>query len=496
MSTWEEAMGGESGKLRANAVGAVGAAAIAMAFMGPATSVNFNTAPGAAQAGYGLPLGTLLALLICLALAFTIGSFSRRMPTAGFAYTFNTAAFGRAGGFISGWTLAFAYLAVGPMLFAALGSFGHSWLETNLSIDIPWWLLSLVVIGLVFTIGSRGLDRSAETAIVFLAIEVTVMTVLCITILVNAHHLSLAPFAPSSSLHGFTGIRFGMLWGVLMFVGFEMAATLGEETHDPRRGVPRALFIAVGTIGVFYVLASYCAAVGFGAGAGSRAFATNAAPWTTLADNNWGTSLAWIMTLVVIFSQFANSVAGSNGAVRILFSLGRERLLPSQLARTNASGSPIGAWTFFIALSTLITLALGFAMGPLNVYDWMGTLLGLGICLVYIAVNLALVVWMWRFSRQSFSWWKHGLIPIVASLLLTQPIWGQLHPYPPYPFSLVPPLLLTWIVGGIAYFLYLRSRAPHVIKGMGHVWVDAPDAPVDSTAQALATAASVGAVES
>jgi amino acid transporter len=465
----------KAGRLRPNAIGAVGAAAIAMAFMGPATSVNFNTAPGAAQAGYGLPLGTLLALIVCLALAFTIGSFSKRMPTAGFAYTFNTAAFGRGGGFLSGWLLAFAYLAVGPMLFAAIGSFGSSWLQANASVDIPWWILSGAAILIVFAIGAKGLERSATTAIIFLSIEVTVVTALCVTALVNAHHLSLSPFNPSSSLHGFTGIRFGMLWGILMFVGFEMAATLGEETENPRRGVPRALFVAVGLIGVFYVFASYTAATSFGSGAGSAAFAANATPWTTIADKNWGTSLAWILTLVVIFSQFANALAGSNGAVRMLYSLGRERLLPRGLARTNASGSPIGAWTFFIILSAIITFALGAAMGPLGLYDWMGTLLGLGICVVYMAVSLALVAWIWIHERAHFSWWKHGLIPIGCTLLLTQPIWGQIHPYPPYPYSLVPPLLVVWIVGGIGYFLYLRSHKPAIISGMGRVWVDSPE---------------------
>lgn len=87
------------GHLRRDAISALGAATIAMAFMGPATSVFFNTPPAAVHMGYGLPFGTLLALVVCLAVAGTIGGFSRRMPTAGFAYTFNTRAFGRGGGF-------------------------------------------------------------------------------------------------------------------------------------------------------------------------------------------------------------------------------------------------------------------------------------------------------------------------------------------------------------------------------------------------------------
>jgi amino acid transporter len=298
------------GHLRANAITALGAATIAMAFMGPATSVFFNTPLGAAHMGYGLPFGTLLALLVCLAVASTIGGFSRRMPTAGFAYTFNTRAFGRGGGFVSGWLLAFAYLAVGPMLFAALGSFGHDFLSQNLSITVPWWVISLVALAIVLFIGSRSLDRSVETAIVFLVLEVGVMLTLFVTVLVkHSASLSLAPFNPGNSLDGFSGIGYGMLWGVLMFVGFESAGTLGEETRGARRSIPIALFSAVGIIGVFYVLSSYAAAIGFGSGGGSHAFSADAAPFTTLADRNWGSSVAWIVSLTVINSQFANLIS-------------------------------------------------------------------------------------------------------------------------------------------------------------------------------------------
>jgi amino acid transporter len=441
------------GGLRKNAITALGAATIAMAFMGPATSVFFNTPLGAAHMGYGLPFGTLLALVVCLAVASTIGGFSRRMPTAGFAYTFNTRAFGRGGGFVSGWVLAFAYLAVGPMLFAALGSFGHDFLSANLSITVPWWVISLVALGIVLFIGSRSLDRSVETAIVFLVLEIGVMLTLFGTILVkHSHSLSLAPFSPGNSLDGFSGVGYGMLWGVLMFVGFESAGTLGEETRGARRSIPIALFAAVGIVGIFYVLSSYAAAIGFGSGAGSRGFAGDAAPFTTLADRNWGSSVAWIVSLTVLNSQFANLISGSNASVRMMFSLGRERLLPS-------------------------ALVLGAAMGPLNVYGFMGTVLGLGIVLIYISINVAFMRWMWVHERASFSVLKHAVVPTVASLLLLLPIWGQIHPYPAYPISLVPPIVGVLILSGIFYYLYLRARSPDIVAGMGRVWGDDGEPP-------------------
>lgn len=480
------------GHLRKDAITALGAATIAMAFMGPATSVFFNTPLGAAHMGYGLPFGTLLALIVCFSVAGTIGAFSRRMPTAGFAYTFNTRAFGKGGGFVSGWLLAFAYLAVGPMLFAALGSFGHDFLHDNLSITIPWWVISLVALGLVLFIGSLSLDRSVETAIVFLVLELTVMMALFVTVLAkHSGSLSLAPFNPGKSLDGFSGIGYGMLWGILMFVGFESAGTLGEETKGARRAVPIALFSAVVIIGVFYVLSSYVAAIGYGAG-GSKTFAGDSAPWTTLANKTWSSSVAWIVSLTVINSQFANIISGSNAAVRMIFSLGRERILPYGLSRTNRRGSPIAAWVAYIALSATLTLALGAAMGPLNVYGFMGTVLGLGIVIVYISINLAFVRWMWVHERSAFSPFKHGLIPVVTSVVLLLPIWGQIHPYPAYPISLVPPIVVALIASGLAYYLYLRRRAPQIVTGMGRVWEDGPDGTPQAQEPAIAPVAEVG----
>jgi amino acid transporter len=461
------------GGLRANAISGLGAATIAMAFMGPATSVFFNTPPAAVHMGYGLPFGTLLALVVCLAVAGTVGGFSRRMPAAGFAYTFNTRSFGRGGGFVSGWVLAVAYLAVGPMLFAAIGSFGHDFLSQNLSISVPWWVLSLMAVGIVLFIGSRSLDRSVETAVVFLVLEVSVMLALFVTILANhSHSLSLAPFNPGNSLSGFSGIGYGMLWGVLMFVGFESAGTLGEETKDARRAIPIALFSAVGIIGIFYVLSSYTAAIGFGSAAGSHALANDASPFNTLANKNWSSSVAWIVSLTVINSQFANVISGSNASVRMIFSLGRERLLPRILARTNAKGSPIAAWIAYASIATVLTLGLGAAMGPLGVYAFMGTALGLGIILIYISINLAFMRWMWVHERNNFSVLRHAVVPVIASLLLLLPIWGQIHPYPAYPISLVPPIVVLLILSGIFYYLYLRSRSPDIVAGMGRVWGD------------------------
>jgi amino acid transporter len=469
------------GRLRGGAIGGLGAAVLAMAFMGPATSVAFNTPPAAAKIGFALPFGILLAMLVCLIMASTIGAFSSKLPSAGFAYTFNTQAFGKGAGFTSGWILVLAYGAVGPMLFSAMGGFGNQFLVSQFKLNVPWWLISAVILAIIWFIGSLGVSSSAKTAMIFLTLEVGVLLGLFATIIGQggASGNTVAAFDPAHSLTGVSGIGFGMLWGILMFVGFESAGTLGEETRNPRRAVPRALFFAVLLIGIVYVLSGYAAAIGFGENH-VHALSTDASPWTTLATRFWGADGVWLITLTVLNSQFANVLSGSSAAVRIIFSFGREGIFIRRLGTTNRKDSPVMAWAAYILFSAVVTFALGAWITPFGAYDFLGSILGLGIIVLYILMNIGLITYFQRHYRSEFNPVRHGVLPILGSLLMLLPIYGQLWPVPPWPYNLVPYLILAWTLGGIGYFVYLARRRPAMVEAMGRVWEPDPGPAADA----------------
>ena len=71
-------------------------------------------------------------------------------------------------------------------------------------------------------------------------------------------------FDPNPSPDGFSGIMFGVLYGVLIFVGFETAANLAEETAEPKKSIPRAVLLSVVVVSVFYIIAAYVEVAGFG----------------------------------------------------------------------------------------------------------------------------------------------------------------------------------------------------------------------------------------
>ena len=463
------------GRLHKDAITVIGAVVLSMAFMGPATSVFFNTQPAAVGAGYALPLALLLALIVCVLVASAIGAFAQKIPTAGFAYTFNTHGFGKRGGFMSGWILAFAYAMVGPMLLSAIGELTSQFLQTQWKLNVPWWIFTVAFALILWGIGMLGISRSATTALVFLVLEVGVMLALFATIFAKggAQGVTFAPFNPANSFGGLSGLGIGLLWGILYFVGFESAGTLGEETRNARRSIPVALFTAVGVIGVYYVLSGWAAAIGFGQ-SHVNAFVSDGSPWITLTQTYWGPGLVWLVSLTALNSIFANLISGINATVRVLFSMGREGIIFRGLGQTSVRGNPSLALTAYMIFALAFALIGSALWTPLGAYGFFGTILGLGIVIIYILINLALIVFYRRDYPAEFSIVRHGILPVVASLLMLLPIYGLLWPVPAYPNNLVPYIMLAWIVLGIVYLYLMVRRRPEILDAMGRVMVEEP----------------------
>src|SRR5206468_6351120 len=108
---------------------------------------------------------------------------------------------------------------------------------------------------------------NARTQLVVGALTVAVIVVLdlIITAKGGANGHSLAPLGPGHTLKGgFGGIGFGLIFGVISYIGFETSAVLGEETRNPRRAIPTSIIIAVVFAIVFYVWTTYVYAIGVG----------------------------------------------------------------------------------------------------------------------------------------------------------------------------------------------------------------------------------------
>jgi len=136
----------------------------------------------------------------------------------------------------------------------------------------------------------------------------------------------------------------------------------------------------------------------------------------------------------------------------------------------------------------------GAGFGPLNVYVFLGTMLGLVFAGIYIAVNLACIGFFLRERRDEFNFIKHLIIPIVGVIAMIPAalavIGGLTIPIlnielPPYETALrfTAPIVGVWMLLGIIVYFVLRARNPEALARVGEVYggeAAPPDAaPVD-----------------
>lgn len=459
----------ETSHLKRNAVGLGGAVIMSAALMGPAVSVYFNPQVVAVGAGAATPFAFLVAMVIMLIVAGSIHQMAKALPSAGSFYTYVSRGIGPRSGFVTGGLMFVAYALLVPAELALIGYYTSD-LLAGYGIHISWILVSAVFTVLMIVLSLRGIAGSLRTAATLFGIEVGIIVLLSIIVLAQggAHGITFAPLNPASSPAGLSGIAMGLTFGILSFVGFEAATTLGEEVKDPRRNVPRAIILALVFVGVIYLFCTFAEMVGFGTDNVSK-LVGDGAPFTTLAR----TYAPWMQILVGlagISSIFAVTMNTNNGVVRIIFAMGREGLLPKQLGRVHpVRRTPTTAIWFVAIVSVVFTFGVGLLTGPFNAYVDLGSILTLAIIPVYILTAVACIRHFATARRAERSIVKHVIIPVLGILVLIIPIVGQLYPAPAMPLAVFPYLVVLFIVVMAIIAWRIGSRHPEALLRAGTV---------------------------
>jgi amino acid transporter len=460
-----------SSHLKKNAVGLGGAVIMSAALMGPAVSVYFNPQVVAAGAGVATPFVFVLALVIMLIVASSITEMSSVFPSAGSFYTYVSRGIGPRSGFVTGGLMFLAYALLVPAELALIG-FYTSGLLSGYGVQIPWEIISAVFTILMVLLSLRGISGSLKTAAVLFSVEVAVILLLSVIVLARggADGISFAPLNPASSPTGLSGIALGMTFGILSFVGFEAATTLGEEVRSPRRNVPRAILLSLVFVGLIYLFCTFAEMIGFGTNADAiKRLTADPAPFTTLAK----TYAPWLQVLVGlagISSIFAVTMNTNNSVVRIVFAMGREGLLPHRLGHVHPTRhTPTVAIWFVAIFATVLTFGVGLIAGPFNAYVYLGSILTLAIIPVYVLTAIACMRHFAGPGRARRSVLRHVVLPVLGIAVLAIPLVGQLYPVPAAPLNFFPYLVLLFIiVMAVVAFTIGRNR-PEVLRRAGTV---------------------------
>ncbi len=439
------------------------AIALSIGIMAPTAAMALNGSLAAATTGSAVPLAFLLATVAVALASFAFIQFSRYFAHSGSVYAFNGVALGSRVGFFSGWTLFGTYLAFTAASIAEVGNFAHTFLA-DLQVHIDWLPLALVAGVIIWFFAYADIRLSTRLTLLLEGISILLILVLTVIILSRggaSGHLSIQPFVPTDQ--PFSAVGLAAVFGFLSFAGFEGAATLGEETRNPRRSIPIAILTAVLGTGVLYVLITYAQTVGFGIDAnGVKTFASSTAPLGDLAQRYVGLVMAVLINVGATISAFASALGTANAGSRMLFSMGRDGFIHRRIGATSRrTGSP------FIALAIVMVIAfaidLGWSRAPgingASLFGFLGTIGVFLILVAYILTNIGAI----RFftARRLWSW--QWIVPVAAILVLGYTLYSNLYPVPPSPNNVLPYVALGWMVIGLVIILV----SPALVKQIG-----------------------------
>lgn len=458
--------------LKVKSVGTGAAIVQSAGLIAPAVGLTAANVFIAGLAGEAAPLTMVIGTLICLAFAKTIGDFARQLPSAGSFYTYLTKTFGIKSGFVTGVMLFLAYILLLPFQVSFVGNFIHSILLTS-NIHIPWQVFALVLMVFSTVLAATGIQPALRVALVLLGIELAAFTILSILIVAHggATGNSVQPFNPANSLKGSSGIFLSVVFTIFLFAGFESSTALGEEAKDPHRTIPRALLGTVGIIGAFFVFVTYAETIGFGLSAhGLKTFETDFIPFNTLANQYANGALSTLINLATISSFITVNVVTVNAVARVIFGMGRDRLLPAAFGRVNARQAPhlaayvVGGW------GVASSLIFGTIWGPENIAAWVAyvaTLLFIG---AYVMVMIGLPRYYYKHRRDQFNWVSTMIVPVVGLAGVLFVLYGTVHPFPaaPYSYFIWATIVLILAMTGLGW--YLEQRNPRLVDEAGQLF--------------------------
>ena len=453
--------------LKAGQLGTVDVTASTVANIGPGIDFYFAFGVIAVTAGVAAPLTILAAGVAVVLLAFTVAEFTRAEPSAGSFITYVETSLGARAGVVAALLVAVGFTVAIAGVFTMSGGMVTMTLAHYTAWRLPWEPLTLVLTGGAIWLTARGVRLS--TTVVGLAVlaQVAIMLLVCVIVLIDQRaHLSSVPFSWSHLSGGLAGLSAGFPLALYMFIGWENGPALAEECRNPRRTVPRALYLSIVIGTALFVFFAYATVTGFNYDVSS--IGRSSVPFLSVADRYLGgvAVLAWLAGIV---SVLATLVSAANSQARMLFDGGRSGLLPARLGHLRASSeTPVNA-LLVMAGGGLGIIAVWWALhivgldsgstNPVGLYAECSTMGTIVILFVYFLTTVSLPVFMWRRHRQSFSAVRHIAVPVLGAAALIVPFVELCKPGQPAPYSEFPyvALAIVALAAGVAWIVVRRN---------------------------------------
>ena len=438
--------------------------------------------PISLSAGAGMATALTYAATTAILLIFSVGfaQMAKRITSAGAFYTFTSAGLGRPAGLGVGFTVLAGYSMISPAIAGGFGFYASALLSTHFNLDIAWYWCSIAALVLMFVISFFRITYGARILSFLLAVEVIIVLIVCFaTVGQGGADGQMAVAFDPTEWGAAPAIGVGFFLAFWSWIGFETTAIYGEETMDPKKAVPRATYIAVLALGVFYTFAAYSGTVGFGSNSPEQAGTLIDQYFFQLADDYTVHTIRTVMDFLVVTSFFACSFAFHNNASRYLFSLGRDGILPRALGRTHhhhRSPHIAAGLQAVIAIATVAIFAVGGGDPLLHLGTWLPIFCTLAVIVVQFVVSLAVIGYFNRIGRQTAGdWWKTMAAPALGALAQGVVVYLLLRNLTflagadVLVIKLIPLFVAVIAAIGFVYAVWLRSSDPARFATIGQL---------------------------
>jgi amino acid transporter len=235
----------------------------------------------------------------------------------------------------------------------------------------------------------------------------------------------------------------------MSYLGFDAISTLAEDTRDPTgRTLGRAIIYVLVLATVLFVLTTWILGnlmigtpITDPAGAAYELLGKTVGAWAAIA-------LAWAVTIV---AGFTNAVPMQVGVAKVLFAMGRDRQLFSCFARVHPKYQ-----TPWIAMLVATAISVVAAVFMRNLVDELASTVNFGALLGFLMLHISVLV-HFGVRKRSRRWIQHWVIPLAGIGVVLAVLWGM--------GTLAITIGMSWLLGGILYTLFLRSRRIGAVVG-------------------------------
>ncbi|MDR0899794.1 MAG: amino acid permease [Lactobacillaceae bacterium] len=434
--------------------------------IGAVVGAGIFTMPGIVAADYAGPavvLSFIIAAIIAGLSALAYSEMASAMPFAGSIYTWGNVIYGEFIGWVAGWAILAEYVVAIALISSSWSAYFRGFInpilkslkmdqfpqfmsgsfnpQTGTSFDF-FAMIALLLVGVVV---ARGVSGAAKVENLLVIGKVAVI-VLFIVVGATAIRVSnWVPFIPKhikgTEFGGISGVFHGASQVFFAYLGFDMIAANSAEVKDAQKTMPKAI---LGTLGIATALFVGVSAVLTGMFKYSD-YKNNAEPAAWALREAGHLFTANLLSAVALVGLFSGMIAVAIGGSRLIYSFGRDGMLPRFFGKLDKKGQPV--------IATVVVTIVGIVLSSFFTVGDLGNLVSAGTLIAFIVASVGILILRQRkdIDHSGYKMPLYPVLPIVSALASAFLFWSL--------SSDAKMMMLYWILAGVVvYFIFVVKR--------------------------------------